>query len=356
MRNTYLWKSWCNSYKLLNIKYNYFIQERKIREFSTGSGSKENFFSFGFQKVSEELKNQLVKNLFSNISNKYDLMNDLMSFRLHRCWKKQFVKELDAFLKYYSYTTSVWIKQNNYEIKKEIEKEKGKEERSNIQNMNQNKDKFGICKILDLAGGTGDIAFEIMERSKYYFKKNNEDIQPNAYEPFLPEIIVCDANKDMIDIGKKKARELKHNNIIWLEENSEDLKSFEDNSIDIVTISFGIRNFTDIKKSLDEIFRILKPGGRFLCLEFCKAMTCPQIDHFYKIYLNHVIPIIGQIVTNNKDAYKYLAESIQVFFTPNELSQLIYDCNFRKVTYTTMSGGIVAIHSAYKMLESGKEI
>ncbi|ANQ06643.1 DEAD/DEAH box helicase [Plasmodium coatneyi] len=314
-----------------------------LKSFSTGSdsfGSSERLYNFGFRKVTEEIKSKLVYNLFSHVSNKYDLMNDLMSLRLHRCWKDQLVRELDLFLKYHS-----------YKMQEEIHKSEA------IDEGEESSASHSTCKILDLAGGTGDIAFRILERYKYYLKKMNqgsnfdgEEGHPDKfYARFTPEVIVADVNKDMIEVGKKRAKEKNHErNIKWVIENAENLNSFDDNSVDIVTLSFGIRNFTNIPKSLKEIHRVLKPGGRFLCLEFCRV-NCSVLKPFYNAYLMNIIPLLGKIVASSEDSYKYLAESIQTFLTPDELSQLMHQNSFRNISYSTMTMGIVAIHSAYKV-------
>lgn len=216
---------------------------------------------------------------------------------------------------------------------------------------------ISTCKILDLAGGTGDIAFRILERYKYYLKRMNkgayfdgEQGNPDLfYSKFTPEVIVADVNRDMIEVGMKRAKEKNYQrNIKWIIENAENLNSFDDNSVDIVTLSFGIRNFTNIPKSLKEIHRILKPGGRFLCLEFCRV-NCSILKPLYNAYLMNFIPLLGKFVASSEDSYKYLAESIQTFLTPDELSQLMHQNSFRNISYSTMTMGIVAIHSAYKI-------
>ncbi|CRG98820.1 ubiE/COQ5 methyltransferase, putative [Plasmodium relictum] len=364
--------------KFLNYDYNRFSKKkfggflrRKVHLFSTNNSqfNNEKLYNFGFQKVSEEIKSKLIHNLFSNVSNKYDIMNDLMSLLLHRSWKNELVKELDIFLKYYSYNIHEICKNNKTFLNEEILTEENSVndnvDYNNIKNeekeIHENKNdteslskkkrlhNFYKCKILDLAGGTGDIAFRILEKSKHYLKQNNEKFSDNFYQKYMPDIIVCDANSDMINVGIKKAKDLNYyNNITWLIENAENLKSIEDNSIDIITLSFGIRNFTNIPIALKEIHRVLKPGGRFLCLEFSKV-NCDITNIFYKFYLNNCIPLLGKLVANDKDSYKYLAESIQTFLTPDELSQLIYENNFKNISYTTMTMGIVAIHSAYKL-------
>ncbi|KJP89054.1 hypothetical protein AK88_01347 [Plasmodium fragile] len=366
------------------------ILRTRVKSFSTGSdsfGTGERLYNFGFKKVTEEIKSKLVYNLFSHVSNKYDLMNDLMSLRLHRCWKDQLVKELDLFLKYHSYkmqeeihkSEANWVSQNRKGEKAAFwetapnegihfgDGEEGQSGRASrhqgahpsetIDEGQESSANFSTCKILDLAGGTGDIAFRILERYKYYLEKMNqgrcfyggEDHPDKFYSRFTPEIIVGDVNKDMMNVGMKRAKEMNYEgNIKWVIQNAENLNSFEDNSIDIVTLSFGIRNFTNIPKSLKEIHRVLKPGGRFLCLEFSKV-NCAYLKPIYNAYLMNIIPLLGKIVASSEDSYKYLAESIQTFLTPDELSQLMHQNSFRNISYSTMTMGIVAIHSAYKI-------
>ncbi|VWU50310.1 ubiE/COQ5 methyltransferase, putative, partial [Hepatocystis sp. ex Piliocolobus tephrosceles] len=339
-------------------------------------------YNFGFQKVTENIKSKLIHNLFSNVSNKYDIMNDLMSLGIHRIWKTQLVNELDLYLKYHSqnlheevYKNEILIKEQevidtSHKYDEKVLNEE-KEQINSIDNEQYETNEEDICltmeqknnlnnsnnKILDLAGGTGDIAFRIIEKYIYFlkiYKTNNtycyiDDIIYKKYEQYIPRLIVCDINKDMMEVGKKRAIELDYNKyIMWLNDSAENLKSIKTNSIDIVTLSFGIRNFTDISKALKEIYRVLKPGGRFLCLEFCKP-TYEIVKPAYTFYLNQCIPILGMIVANSKDSYKYLAESIQTFLTPEELARLMFEHKFINVTYTTMTFDVVAIHSGYKL-------
>ncbi|EUD66863.1 ubiquinone biosynthesis methyltransferase [Plasmodium inui San Antonio 1] len=367
-----------------------------LKSFSTESdsyGSGERLYNFGFKKVTEEIKSKLVYNLFSHVSNKYDLMNDLMSLRLHRCWKDQLVKELDLFLKYHSYKMQEEI--HKWEAKCVSQNRKGEEAASweaasdgetspsegnyfrdgegqtgsaprhqrahPSEAINEGEESCAncsTCKILDLAGGTGDIAFRILERYKYFLEKITQGSSSHGgqghpdkvYSRFTPEIIVADVNRDMIQVGKKRAKERNYeSNIKWVIQNAENLTSFDDNSIDIVTLSFGIRNFTNIPKSLREIHRVLKPGGRFLCLEFSKV-NCAFFKPIYNAYLSNFIPLLGKFVASSEDSYKYLAESIQTFLTPDELSQLMYQNSFRNISYSSMTMGIVAIHSSYKIV------
>ncbi|VUZ93853.1 2-methoxy-6-polyprenyl-1,4-benzoquinol methylase, mitochondrial, putative [Plasmodium vivax] len=364
------------------------------KSFSTKSdsfGSGERLYNFGFKKVTEEIKSKLVHNLFSHVSNRYDLMNDLMSLRLHRCWKDQLVKELDLFLKYHSYkmqeeilrSEANWGRQHGKggaasceetrfgdgkvqtggETGGQTDGQTGSQPGSQTggaasEAVNEGSAaNFSSCKILDLAGGTGDIAFRILKRYKHHLEKlhqgsdfhEGENQADEFYAKFTPEIIVGDVNEDMMQVGKKRAKEMNYNrNIKWVIQNAENLNYFEDNSVDVVTLSFGIRNFTNIPKSLREIHRVLKPGGRFLCLEFSRV-NCALIKPLYDAYLLKVIPLLGKVVASSENSYKYLAESIQTFLSPEELSQLMHQSSFRNISYSTMTMGIVAVHSGYKI-------
>lgn len=243
--------------------------------------------NFGFQKVKEEEKEVLVQNVFSKVANKYDMMNDLMSFGLHRKWKDTFINEINSYA-----------------------------------NMN----------LLDLAGGTGDIA-------KRFINKGGE------------RAVVCDLNRKMLDKGKsiigKKINERYAKDIEWVHCRAENIP-YKDNSFDYCTISFGIRNVTYIENVLKEALRILKPGGKFLCLEFSKVddKTISQVYNFYSF---KIIPKVGSLIANSKDSYKYLVESIRQFYTPQELEVMMKNIGYFSVNFKKLFFGIVAIHSGYKI-------
>lgn len=244
--------------------------------------------NFGFQKVSADRKRGLVDDVFSDIANKYDLMNDLMSFGAHRFWKDDFV--------------------------------------SNIPNLNS--------RILDMAGGTGDIAFKIKERAAAQGKN--------------PDIVVCDINKDMLEICKTRAIDKNYlDNFETLVADAEDLP-FEDNSFDYYTISFGIRNMLCIERTLEEAYRVLKPGGKFLCLEFSRVQN-DIMRPLYDFYSFNLIPNIGKTVTDNKDAYQYLAESISLFPDQEDFKTMIQEVGFENVQYKNLTFGVAAIHYGYKI-------
>jgi len=225
---------------------------------------------------------KIVKKVFEDVSDKYDIMNDIMSLGIHRVWKKEFIN---------------WL------------------------NPQKN------TKLIDVASGTGDIA-------KLFAKAiNNES-----------EICCVDENKDMLEISKNKLKNVK--NIKWCRGNAENLQ-FENDSFDYYTISFGIRNIINLEKALEEALRVLKPGGRFLCLEFSKPEN-EIVEKFYKIY-SKSIPKIGQLVVGKSEPYKYLINSIKEFYSQNELLEIIKRHKFINTSYRNLSGGIVAIHSAWKV-------
>ena len=227
-------------------------------------------------------KTKVVSKVFEDVFEKYDLMNDLMSFGIHRIWKKTFIN---------------WL------------------------NPQKN------TRLIDVASGTGDIA-------KLFLDKVN-------YEG---NVCCVDENKDMLQISKKKFGQKK--NIKWLCNNAEKLP-FKSNEFDYYTISFGIRNIDNANNALKEAFRVLKPGGRFLCLEFSKVKN-EILREFYKVY-SKTIPKIGKYVVGKSEPYEYLIKSIEEFYSQKELLQLLEKNNFTNLSYKNLSGGIVSIHSAWKI-------
>ena len=227
-------------------------------------------------------KKGLVQNVFDQVYDKYDLMNDFMSLGVHRLWKKNMINMMNA---------------------------------SNNQ------------KLIDVACGTGDIA-------KLFLNNVNK----------LSEITCVDPNKGMIKKGQEKLNEYK--NLNWVVAPAEKLP-LKNNSFDFYTISFGLRNTKDLDKSLAEAFRVLKPGGRFLCLEFSKIQNS-GLDLVYKNY-SKLIPYIGKFIVGEKQPYEYLVESIEKFINQDELIDLMIKNNFKKCFYRNLSGGIVSIHSGWKI-------
>lgn len=240
---------------------------------------------FGFKEVEIDQKAPLVKGVFDNVASKYDIMNDVMSLGVHRLWKDKFISML---------------------------------------NPQRNK------KLLDVAGGTGDIAFR--------FLKATEEGQ----------VTVADINHNMLQEGYKNAINKNIlNNIEWLCADAQNMPIL-DNTYDYYTIAFGIRNVTDINKALLEAYRVLKPGGRFLCLEFSRVEN-PLLEKIYDFYSFNVIPKMGKIIASDRDSYQYLVESIRKFPKQEEFLQIIENAGFVKVKYINLSGGAVAIHSGWKI-------
>ncbi len=227
-------------------------------------------------------KKGLVENVFDQVYDKYDFMNDFMSMGVHRYWKKNLI---------------------------------------NIINPRLNR------KLIDVACGTGDIG-------KLFLESINKEA----------EITCVDPNKGMISQGKKKLSNYK--NIKWILSSAEKLP-IPDNSFDYYTISFGLRNTKNLNRALSEAYRVLKPGGRYLCLEFSKIQNS-NLDFIYKNY-SKLIPIIGQFVVGEKEPYEYLIKSIEKFINQEELIDLMKKNNFYKCSYINLSGGIVSIHSGWKI-------
>ncbi|OIN84063.1 bifunctional demethylmenaquinone methyltransferase/2-methoxy-6-polyprenyl-1,4-benzoquinol methylase UbiE [Francisella sp. TX07-6608] len=248
--------------------------------------SKENKTTdFGFTQVPWEEKQKKVAGVFHSVAAKYDLMNDLMSFGIHRIWKKQTIA------------------------------------------------KSGVRKgdnVLDLAGGTGDLAYKFCQMVGQQGK-----------------VILSDINSSMLEIGKEKLTNKGCvGNIEYVQANAECLP-FPDNYFDCITISFGLRNVTDKDKALASMCRVLKPGGRLLVLEFSKPII-PLLSKVYDEYSFKALPFLGKIITQDAESYKYLAESIRKHPDQQTLKQMMYDAGFDNVEYQNMTGGIVALHIGYK--------
>jgi demethylmenaquinone methyltransferase / 2-methoxy-6-polyprenyl-1,4-benzoquinol methylase len=235
---------------------------------------------FGYKQVEMDSKQSFVDGVFSSVSGNYDVMNDVMSGGLHRVWKQKFVSQIPLF-------------DNDV--------------------------------VLDLASGSGDIA-------RLLYNKNR-----------TIKLTASDVNPDMLQTAKKKFID---NNILNTEfkvVNAEGI-DFPDNSVDCITISFGLRNVPDTKKALSEIYRVLKSGGRFYCMEFT-----PNPNKLYKFYNHSILPKMGKIIAKDEASYKYLAESIDMFHTADRLGELMNEAGFARSGFSKLTFGIVAIHSGFKL-------
>jgi len=238
--------------------------------------------SFGYRDVPAGEKAGMVGAVFSSVARRYDIMNDAMSGGAHRLWKDRFVRRV--------------------------------------------KPRAGEA-ILDMAGGTGDIAFRLARAGA--------------------QVTVADINADMLGVGMERAKKRGIEGLVWAEENAETL-SFADRSFDAYTIAFGIRNVTDIPAALAEAHRVLKFGGRFFCLEFSRTLW-PGFAEVYDAYSHHVVPRVGKLLAQNADSYRYLIESIRRFPDMPAFAGLIREAGFSQVKAEPILGGLVAIHSGWKI-------
>ncbi|THV05233.1 UbiE/COQ5 methyltransferase [Dendrothele bispora CBS 962.96] len=259
--------------------------------------------SFGFQTVPEDAKEGLVKNVFDSVASKYDLMNDATSLGVHRLWKDQFVADLKP-------------------------------------------GRNGPLRCLDVAGGTGDIALRILDyaREKYADRETTVEI--------------VDINAQMLNEGYRRFKQTMYHNtpqVSFHEGNAQELsEKFADNSYDLYTIAFGIRNCTSVPAVLSEAYRVLKPGGTFACLEFSRVNN-PVLSTLYDQYSFSIIPLLGTILAGDRTSYQYLVESIRKFPPQPEFAQMIRDAGFRTGTdvdggaWTDLWGGVACIHTGVKL-------
>ena len=264
--------------------------------------SEEQQADFGYRRVPIDEKQELVSGVFRSVAGRYDLMNDLMSFGLHRAWKDALVTAI-------------------------------------------NPPKNRPFVLLDAAGGTGDVALRAISVGGE---------QTRA--------VVCDINADMLAVGQERAR--RHatsastsrggeapleidDRITFTEANAEALP-FADRTFDAVTIAFGIRNVTRIELALSEAFRVLKIGGRFLCLEF-STVDVPGLQSLYDFYSFRVIPTLGGIVAGDAESYRYLVESIRRFPKPQDFAAMVRAAGFARASHKRLTGGIVALHSGWRL-------
>ena len=243
------------------------------------------YTDFGFSRVKSQDKSNLVKKIFENVSGRYDLMNDFMSLGIHRVWKESMLD---------------WLAPRRGQ------------------------------SLIDVAGGTGDIAFNFIKRAK---------TGANA--------TILDLTESMMIEGKKKTTDLpEESQINWVCGDAMRMP-FSNCTFDVYTISFGIRNVTNISKTLSEAYRVLKPGGRLMILEF-SSVNNDLISWIYDKYSFNIIPKLGEFVSNDRESYQYLVESIRKFPNQEKFSEMIINEGFRKVKYRDLTFGIAALHSAWK--------
>lgn len=245
--------------------------------------------NFGFKEVQYEEKQKLVHDVFESVANKYDIMNDLMSFGLHRLWKKHMLSLIN-------------ISEGSH--------------------------------LLDLAAGSGDISFAFLNKAT----KKNKDAK----------CTITDINEYMLDVAKDRiVDEGVKGDINFKIVNAENIP-FPDNNFDFCTIAFGIRNVTNIPKALKEIYRTLKPGGKFICLEF-SHLDNKIMQKIYDEYSFRAIPKIGKMVTGDKDSYQYLVESIRKFPSAENFKSMLEEAGFTNASFEKLTHGVVAIHTGWKI-------
>ncbi len=243
---------------------------------------------FGFEEVAETDKAPRVRSVFESVSSRYDLMNDLMSGGVHRLWKAAMVD---------------WLNPRPGQ------------------------------SLLDVAGGTGDIAVRVVRR-----------VGPERCGP----VVVCDLTPDMLAVGRDRALDQGVlSGLQWVCADAESLP-LPDRCMDAYTIAFGLRNVTRIDRALAEARRVLRPGGRFLCLEFSRVVL-PVLAKLYDLYSFNVLPAMGELVAGDRDAYRYLVESIRRFPAQDDLAELIGAAGLGQVRYRNLTGGVAALHSAWRL-------
>lgn len=266
---------------------------------STDSGvAGDGTVSFGYKQIPEEQKSEQVREVFKSVASRYDMMNDVMSVGVHRLWKNTFVDRAVP---------------------------------------------FAGMKVLDVAGGTGDIAFRMLGKLNVL-----DGAAGYERDQAVSSVVVSDISPDMLEEGKKRAMQYtNHDKLQWVTADAEKLP-FEDGSFDLYTVAFGVRNMTHKDRALAEAFRVLRHGGRYMCLEFSQV-TNPMLSTLYDAYSFAVIPTMGRLVAADSNSYQYLVESIRKFPDQKSFAEMITQAGFSQVTYENMTGGMVAIHSGVKL-------
>ncbi|MDX2288199.1 MAG: bifunctional demethylmenaquinone methyltransferase/2-methoxy-6-polyprenyl-1,4-benzoquinol methylase UbiE [Hyphomicrobiaceae bacterium] len=247
--------------------------------------------SFGFREVPRQARQGLVNEVFSSVAARYDVMNDLMSGGLHRLWKADLI---------------AWLNPPRPSSPRPF-------------------------ALLDVAGGTADVALR-------YARATGA----------AATAVVCDISPEMLEVGTKKVADAGLSQRITLIEGNAEALPFPDRSFEAYTIAFGIRNVTDVPQALREAHRVLKVGGRFLCLEFSECQV-PMLDKLYDLHSFEVIPRLGQAVAGDAESYRYLVESIRKFPKQDAFADMIREAGFARVSYRNLTGGIAAIHSGWKV-------
>lgn len=275
-----------------------------IRRLATGPGTGgEGTTHFGFKTVNALEKEKLVGGVFSSVASNYDLMNDVMSMGVHRLWKNHFIDRLDAGMRPGSSRP---------------------------------------LDFLDVAGGTGDIAFGLLDHAESKFSDRQSTMT------------IADINPDMLREGERRFLTSKWNDgldrVQFLVQNGETMDQIPDNSKDVYTIAFGIRNFTNIQAGLDTAYRILRPGGVFACLEFSQVDNV-ALDYIYQAYSFSLLPLMGQLVANDRESYQYLVESIRNFPKQEEFKGMVEKAGFYvpETGYENLTFGVACIHIGIKL-------
>lgn len=297
----------CNRLAILGSTPKAFLFKRStvlpsIKRFNSSNENKaEKFTHFGYKTIKSDDKEKLVGGVFSSVAKSYDLMNDVMSLGVHRLWKHHFIEKLDAGKRLHSAEPLHFI---------------------------------------DVAGGSGDIAQGLLTHAKDKFGDE------------VSTVSVVDINADMLNEGVKRFKSLdniknKEERVNFLVQNGETLEDIPSNSKDVYTISFGIRNFTNIQKGLDTAYRVLKPGGIFFCLEFSKVEN-PIVNIGYQQW-SKVLPVMGSILANDYDSYEYLVQSIEKFPSQENFKSMIETAGFKCCGYENLTFGVATIHWGIKV-------